>query len=232
MADTDNPSPGSLPIRQAPPVNAVAGHNSGAGATPYGRWNPLLTNDCTFPSCNHTRAPNASLCFGHLKQKQKGKDLKPLRHKAKNGFGPKPLNRQKPTPSERFFAMVEKTDTCWIWVGYTMSNGYGTFGLNGKKILAHRFSYIIAKGPIPDGLTIDHLCRVRNCVNPSHLEAVTMRENLLRGNTLTAKEAAQTHCLRGHAFDGNNLIKLKNGKRGCRSCKKIYNNSYKVPHGN
>ena len=80
-----------------------------------------------------------------------------------------------------FFGKVKKTNTCWIWNG-CVRNGYGLFRYKEKVIGAHRFSYELLRGPIPKGLQLDHLCRVRNCVNPNHLEPVTQAENLRRGS--------------------------------------------------
>ena len=83
-------------------------------------------------------------------------------------------------------------------------------------VYAHRVAYEIIKGKIPDGLDLDHLCRNKVCVNPDHLEAVTRRENLMRGNTIIAKEVKQTHCKRGHPLSGNNLYFY--GFRRCKKC--------------
>ncbi len=128
----------------------------------------------------------------------------------------------KPTPPEpRFWSKVEKTDGCWNWTG-TTNRGYGQFNINGgNRIYAHRFSYELTNGPIPERLTIDHLCRNPSCVNPEHLEVVTMRENLLRGNTLQAENARKTLCKKGHPLEGDNLVQclLRRGKRICRTCR-------------
>lgn len=82
--------------------------------------------------------------------------------------------------AERFWRKVTKTDRCWLWTGSLQSRGYGCVGFGGKRYLAHRLAYEWLVGPIPDGLTIDHLCRVKACVNPAHLEPVTGAENTRR----------------------------------------------------
>ncbi len=86
----------------------------------------------------------------------------------------------------RFWAKVEKTDTCWLWTGSLNSAGYGGFSTGPTRDLAHRWAYAHEVGPIPEGLDLDHLCRVKRCVNPAHLEAVTRAENLRR-----AREASR-----------------------------------------
>lgn len=118
---------------------------------------------------------------------------------------------------QRFFHYVKFTDTCWLWLGGKQSEGYGHFHLQGQNVYAHRYAYEFCVGPIPNGLTIDHLCRVRACVNPDHLEPVTTRENTLRGIGPTAKHARATHCPSGHLYLGENLI-LYRGWRSCREC--------------
>jgi hypothetical protein len=104
---------------------------------------------------------------------------------------------------ERFMSKVEKTqDGCWNWTGAVAPGGYGKFNVEKKKIRkcfnAHRWSYEHFKGSIPNGLTLDHLCRNRRCVNPDHLEPVTIGENLLRGNGVSGVNARKTHCPKGH----------------------------------
>lgn len=81
---------------------------------------------------------------------------------------------------DRFDAQVERTDTCWLWTGNKTPAGYGRFWLNGRNVQAHRAAYEFHIGPIADGLTIDHLCRVTSCVNPAHMEPVTLAENIRR----------------------------------------------------
>lgn len=124
----------------------------------------------------------------------------------------------------RFFDKVVKTKKCWIWTAGKTSGGYGTFCTKEgkyKPIGAHRFSYELANGKIPKGFDIDHLCRVRECVNPKHLEAVTRRENLIRGFGFAAANAKKTRCIRGHAFNEKNTLIRKNGTRRCRVCHKL-----------
>ena len=134
---------------------------------------------------------------------------------------------------ERFWAKVKKTEECWLWIAYRNWKGYGTFGVRpttgGRQyeiVQAHRYAYLTLVGPITEGITLDHLCRVRHCVNPSHLEVVTNRENILRGIGPTARNARKTHCVKGHAFTEQNTYQRKNesGKR-CRICIKEYNDA-------
>lgn len=123
---------------------------------------------------------------------------------------------------ERFWkhVMPEPNSGCWLWTGALQEGGYSKFreGPGKKSIYGHRLSYELFNGPIPEGLTIDHKCRVRSCVNPAHLEAVTMRENVLRGTSIMAENAKKTHCKRGHALDAENTEIRKNGQRACRAC--------------
>jgi hypothetical protein len=131
----------------------------------------------------------------------------------------------KPRDIQRFMSKVILSDGCWGWSGSTFTaTRYCIFNvkmLDGvwRPTTAHRTSYIIHKGPIPDGMEIDHLCRNRGCVNPHHLEAVTRRENMLRGASPMAAQAAQTHCVNGHPFDDvNTYYKPGTHKRECRIC--------------
>lgn len=108
---------------------------------------------------------------------------------------------------------------CWIWKGRCNPKGYGMFDIDSRTAkAAHRVSYEWRVGPIAPGLQLDHLCRVRHCVNPSHLEAVTNSVNVLRG-LCGQLRLPQSHCKRGHAFLGENLsYDRRDGSRRCKTC--------------
>lgn len=110
---------------------------------------------------------------------------------------------------------------CHLWIGATDKDGYGKFCVNGNNALrAHRVSYELFKGPIPNGTEIDHLCRVHCCVNPNHLEAVPHRVNVLRGVGASARNINKTHCPHGHIYDAANTHIDKEQSRHCRACDK------------
>ena len=113
---------------------------------------------------------------------------------------------------------------CWEWQGAKGRHGYGrvampTGKMGGRTEFTHRVAYEAFIGPIPDGLVIDHLCRNRGCCNPDHLEAVTQRVNLLRGDTLQSKNILKTHCKYGHEFTEQNTRRTPRGRR-CRECER------------
>lgn len=105
---------------------------------------------------------------------------------------------------------------CWVWHATLHPGGYGKMYFNGKVCLAHRISYEVYVGPIPEGLCIDHLCRNRACVNPEHLEPVTHHVNNMRGHFGTTKV-----CPKGHEYSGDNLVYTKYGSRNCRQCSRL-----------
>lgn len=110
---------------------------------------------------------------------------------------------------------------CWDWPLATHEAGYGVMQVNGVSKRAHREIYERVIGTIPDEMVLDHLCRNRKCVNPWHLEPVTLEENILRGNGSPAINARKTHCSRGHEFTPENTRILRGRSRECKECAKI-----------
>lgn len=139
----------------------------------------------------------------------------PSGHKGKDG-------RRIPSPMTRFLELTSfDSDGCWVWDGNVFATGYGQFSSNRKTYLAHRWIMLFIHGSIPEGLVVDHLCRNRRCVNPSHLEIVTQSVNVRRGMTpavTRARQAAKTHCPKGHPYSGANLYTSGSNYRMCRTC--------------
>jgi HNH endonuclease len=131
----------------------------------------------------------------------------------------------------RFLDKFTVGDGCWEWTAGLASNGYGNFWLDGGTHSAHRLSYELFVGPVPATMHLDHLCRVRHCVRPSHLEPVTARENLMRGVGLSAVAARKTHCASGHPFDAENTRIHPSGQRVCRACHRAWRKKYRGVSG-
>lgn len=119
---------------------------------------------------------------------------------------------------------------CWVWLGTVNKDGYGvlTVGsrIDGSRALryAHVLSWEFSRGPVSDGLELDHLCRQRRCINPAHLEPVTHAENIRRGRSLWRE---RTHCPKGHPYSGVNLIQTAT-QRVCRACKTVSQERYRI----
>lgn len=169
------------------------------------------TTTCSIPDCNG-RHEARGWCDKHYQRWQRHGD--PL-------FTLTPGLDQ--TDAERFATKVVLLSTgCKIWIAARDSHGYGRFKVDGTMVQAHRWAYEQANGSIPEGLTLDHLCRNRACVEVTHLEPVTHRVNILRGVGPTAQNARKTHCKRGHPFTLENTYTRLGGKRQCRQCRRAH----------
>lgn len=169
-----------------------------------------LNRTCSIDGCDQSRRARG-WCSGHYNRWQ--------RHGSAMAGGV--LYRRGRSLAQRLWSKAPVDEAgCWVWQGGRSDTGYGTIRADGQTLLVHRVAYELVKGPIPEGLTIDHLCRVRTCINPDHLEAVTGRINILRGVGSAAQNARKTHCLRGHPFTAENTYIRPSGGRGCRICRR------------
>lgn len=121
------------------------------------------------------------------------------------------------TLEERFLSKINKTDSCWIWIGSKTDQDYGLIWLDGKNVRAHRVSYMLYKGKLDNKLVIDHLCKNTLCVNPKHLEQVSQAENIKRGlaGKINNAQKRKTHCPKGHEYSRV----TKHGYRLCGTCR-------------
>ena len=172
-------------------------------------------NKCIRCQTRNTRTDLCYMCRGILKRNPAA-EIRPYQ-----------IGISSMTEEERFWSKVDKNGpqvegvegNCWIWLAHLDKDGYGRFVYDGSDRMAHRWSFR-QENDLNDDLTLDHLCRTRNCVRPSHLEQVTTQENILRGEGLPAQNAKKEFCSRGHEFTPENTGKQSKG-RYCIACKRI-----------
>ena len=169
-----------------------------------------MRGECDVWGC-HRPIRKVRWCHAHYESVRRGND-------------PASLGPIYDNDRDRFLAKIDVTAGCWLWTGATASGGrYGVGTYEKRTRPAHRIAVALHTGQLPpDGMDVDHLCRVTLCVNPAHLDVVEHRENVLRGAGVQAFNARKTHCIRGHAFDAENTIR-SGGARQCRACREIRN---------
>lgn len=169
---------------------------------------------CSFDPCERP-SKSLGLCAAHWQQQYDGRGLQPIQRWSND------MGSLKESIEER----LDKTDGesgCWVWSGMVNQDGYGLVKIRGKRVMVHR-AYLQETGvSIPEGLTVDHLCRNRACANPDHLELVTNLENVMRGFSPPAVNARKTECKRGHPFDAVNTYVAPNGNRACKECRRMH----------
>jgi hypothetical protein len=181
----------------------------------------MAKGTCTIPDCGSPTV-GRGLCRKHYQRwwKRGTTDYAP-------GYAPRTLR-------ERFDAKAVPGSGCWGWTGGHDANGYAKLSVDGATKNAHRIGYELYVGPIPDGLQIDHLCHThdsscmggttcphRGCVNPQHLEPVTQRANVLRGEGPAGRNARRTHCKNDHEYNERNTRIGPRGNRMCRECERV-----------
>ena len=130
------------------------------------------------------------------------------------------MNRMTIADKLRKHSVLDEQSGCILWIGGLDSLGYGKTAMNGFSIKAHRAAWCLKHGEIPKDRELDHKCRTRRCINTDHLELVTHRENVIRGEAPTAINARKTHCVKGHLLAGSNMRQRSDGGRRCRTCER------------
>lgn len=184
-------------------------HGQGLCDNHYRRWRATEASGprCSAEDCDRP-AVTKGYCRRHYQRLLKHGDVTVIRQA-----------RWRETSWDRAKSKILVDDQgCWVWTGTRSPLGYGQLRLNYKLYSAHRWVYEQLVGTIPEGLELDHLCRNPPCCNPSHLEPVTHRENILRGSGWAAVNARRTECVNGHAFTPENTKFLGSGRRRCKEC--------------
>lgn len=127
------------------------------------------------------------------------------------------MPRKRNTLDDALWNRIVEEGECWLFQGSLDKDGYGLTTYDRRTQRAHRLAYKVTVGDIPARLVLDHLCRVRQCINPAHLEPVTSKENLMRGETHARRNADKTHCKHGHEFTEENTL-VTDTQRYCRQC--------------
>lgn len=173
---------------------------------------------CEFPGCdNPIRAKR--LCLGHYEQSYNGKPLSPL-YSTQRRRGTPPRIRFIEQPCSEWGISKGLTTPCRIFVGTKDRGGYGSVSVNGSMMGAHLYVWQRDVGPVPDGEEVDHVCRVRPCINAEHMRTVSHQVNCTE-NVVGSQwmlNASKTHCIRGHEFTPENTRYRKEGGRTCRAC--------------
>jgi len=172
------------------------------------------TRTCSVADCGRAYAA-LGYCLAHYKRFKR--------------YGDPLGERAVPPIADRFWSRVDKSGDCWIWTAGVIQQGYGGFHPSkGVMVLAHRWAYEQLVAVIPEGLVIDHLCRVRRCVNPAHLEPVTNGENLRRGAGYALRNGMRTTCVNGHEYTEENTYRDPKGGIRCRQCGRDRDNQRKA----